>query len=123
MKAISTAVALCAVLFCATGAHADTTPTWKSPMKILYIEAAVGGWAWVRVDGSVPTPYVCAANQASSYSYVLLDVNRGNAEGRDRAYTALNSAMLAGKSVKLRLVSSTDANGNCEIERFRILNN
>lgn len=118
MKTLSLVVAFCAVLVCSVSAYADTPAKWMdNDVTIDHIEPAQNGFAWIYlVNQSAAMANVCGSQN------VLLSNTRGTAEGRDRMYKTLLAAFLAGKPVKFKLVSSTDASGNCEINRFQIKN-
>ena len=86
------------------------------------MEPTTGGWTWVGLDRptNLYTDNVCITQGVQLHGDDCHGVLPGNTtEARSRIYSGLVSAMLAGKSVKIR-VAVHPHNNHCVIERVRI---
>ena len=119
MKKLVTLIILSLSLL-ATTAHAAE---WASgTYKIKYIEPTTGGWTWVGLDRptNLYKENVCGTQAVQLHGGDCHGVLPGNTtEARSRIYSGLVSAMLAGKSMRIRVAVNPN-NNECVIERVRI---
>ena len=122
LKKIIALVALSLTILSGTAQAADRA---DGSYKITFIETTTGGWAWVGLDR--PTNFY--NDGTCSTKSVMLHHNDGNGvlpgnttEARARVYSAVVSAMLAGKNIKVWVAVNNSATKQCLIERVRIMN-